>query len=426
MFTHKRYFEYIIKYGMVLLLVLMPVNIIADQVFNWDDCLKEAKSNHPDLLSARDKVDQARAGKAAARSNLLPQLSTSVSAKTSESSGSDQSETYAYSVSGEQLLFDGFKTRHKVNKADQTLKASEFDYQVTSSNIRLRLRRAFVLLLRAQELVGLTESIALRRRQNVELIQLRYKAGREHRGSLLTEEANLAQADFEAVQAKRNLDLAQHRLNKELGRPQIIPLKVAGALEVVNLDRGKKDFEVLAKSTPFLQELTAKKEAARLGLETAKADFFPRIYAATSIGRSDSVWPAETETWSAKVSVSFPIFEGAGRLAEVSRSRAALSQAKAVQNSGRDTVMFTLAETWVDFEDAVDKILVQNKFLEAAGERARITQAQYSTGLISFDDWIIIENDLVKTKKSFLDTQANALLAEADWFQAKGGTLDDK
>jgi hypothetical protein len=45
-------------------------------------------------------------------------------------------------------------------------------------------------------------------------------------------------------------------------------------------------------------------------------------------------------------------------------------------------------------------------------------------GLIQFDDWTIIEDGLVRAKKTFLDTQANAVLAEANWAQAKGETLE--
>jgi outer membrane protein TolC len=84
----------------------------------------------------------------------------------------------------------------------------------------------------------------------------------------------------------------------------------------------------------------------------------------------------------------------------------------------------TLERTWKELQDVIDKVEVQQKFLEAAEERARITQAQYSTGLISFDNWTIIEDDLVNAKKSFLDVQANASVTEATWIQAKGGTLD--
>ena len=72
----------------------------------------------------------------------------------------------------------------------------------------------------------------------------------------------------------------------------------------------------------------------------------------------------------------------------------------------------------------MDKVQVQKKFLEAAEERANIAQAQYSSGLILFDNWIIIEDNLVQVRKSFLDTQADALVTEANWIQAKGGMLD--
>jgi len=44
---------------------------------------------------------------------------------------------------------------------------------------------------------------------------------------------------------------------------------------------------------------------------------------------------------------------------------------------------------------------------------------------VSFDTWIIIEDDLVKAKKSFLNVQAEALVADAYWVQAKGGTLEN-
>ena len=64
------------------------------------------------------------------------------------------------------------------------------------------------------------------------------------------------------------------------------------------------------------------------------------------------------------------------------------------------------------------------KSLQAAEERAKIAQTQYSTGFISFDNWIIIENDLVNAKKTYLESQASALSAEAKWVQAKGETLE--
>jgi TolC family type I secretion outer membrane protein len=405
----------------------------AEEILTWEDCVREAGKNHPDLISSAEKLKQAQADKAITKSALFPQISSELNKKrtgtTTESATtgatiSSTGDTYSYGVTGKQLLFDGFKTSNDVEAASETIRASQYDYAVTSSNVRLSLKTAFTGLLRAQELISITKDIASRRKQNLELVKLRYEAGREHKGSLLTAEADLAQAELEVTQARRNVALAQRQLIKELGREKFAPIKVAGAFEITEIDRRESDFGYLADNTPFLKELIAKKEAARFGLKSAKADFFPQVYLSGSLGKSASYWPPDGKQWSAGVSLSFPIFEGGSRIAKVSKAKAELNQAQADERSGRDSVLFILEKAWIEFQDAIDKISVQRKYLEATEQRAKIANAQYSTGLISFNDWVIIEDNLVAIKKSFLDFRANMLVAEANWIQAKGGILE--
>jgi len=396
----------------------------AEDILTWEDCVKEARQNHPDLISAEEKLNQAKATKAIAKSSALPQISTSLSGKSTKAASGATADTYAYSIAGQQLLFDGFQTAHNIASAAEDVRSAQYNYDVTASNVRLSLRTAFVKLLKAQSLLDISENIAKRREQNVELVELRYEAGREHKGSLMTAQANLAQAEYEVSQGLRDIDLAQRRIIKELGRGKFAPVKMQGDFEIRYLNRKRPDFEQLAKSNPFLLELIAKKEATRFDLKSASADFFPEVYANASAGKSDSHWPPGNDAWSAGVSLSLPVFEGGSRMAGVSKAQAALNQAREDERSGRDGVILALEEAWKEWQDAIDKVEVQQKFLGAAEERAKITQAQYSTGLISFDNWTIIEDDLVRARKSFLDTQADALVAEAAWIQAKGGTLD--
>ena len=396
----------------------------AEEVLAWEDCVREAEKNHPDLISAGEKLKQAKANKAITRSSLLPRISSDVSERTSKTNSKDKTDTYSYGITGRQLLFDGFKTSYDVAAASENIKSAQYNFEVTSANVRLRLKTAFTELLRAQELLYITEDIAKRRKQNAELVNLRYEAGREHKGSLLTAQADLAQALFEIEQARRNISLAQRRLSKELGREKLVPIKAEGDFKITDSNREKPDYERIADSTPFLQELMARKEAVRFGLKSSRANFFPELYANASAGRSASNWPPDEDEWSAGLNLSFPLFEGGKRIAEVSRARALFNQVGADERSGRDGVILTIENAWVNLQDATDNVGVQRKFFEAAEERARISRVQYSTGLISFDSWIIIEDGLVKTKKSFLNAQANALIAEAQWIQANGGTLE--
>src|SRR4030042_6680403 len=67
------------KYANALLISLFLSAVLLDSVsaeetLLWKDCVKEAKANHPDLLSAMEKIKQARASKEITRSAYLPQL----------------------------------------------------------------------------------------------------------------------------------------------------------------------------------------------------------------------------------------------------------------------------------------------------------------------------------------------------------------
>ncbi len=411
-----------------VLISMFPLYARAEEALTWQACVAEAAKNHPDLISAKESVKQSEAQKKISASRLLPQVDATLGASTSTSisrkAGSETSDSYSYGVSGSQLLFDGNKTVNQVKAAGEGVKAASYNYNFTSSEVRFRLRSAFISLLRAQELLTITQEIYNIRRGNLELITLRYQSGMEHEGALLTAQANLAQASFEISQANRGLEVARRQLIKEMGRKAFAPIKVSGDFALVNTVKEKPDFDAIVNANPSLLSLAAKINQANFSLRSAYDNFFPSLSAQSGAGRSDTHWPPKNDQWDVGLSLSLPIFEGGLRFAQVSQAGSVLDQAKANERSGRDALVVALEGAWAGLQDAEEALDVQQKFLDAAQMRARIAEAQYSTGFISYDNWTIIEDDLVRNKKTFLDTRANALLAEANWIQAKGETLE--
>ncbi len=409
----------------IILFFAIAVYADGEQVVSWQDCVKSAVSNNPRLVSAKEEVGQSEADKKIVQSTGMPRITADLAGSTSERAGSDaQTEFYSLGISGRQLLFDGAKTSKTVKESEENIKASVYSYTVVSSDVRLDLRTAFVELMHTQELILLTENIALRRRQNFKLVNLRYEAGREHKGSLLTSEADLARAEFEVAQAKRAIPVKQRQLYKELGVDKIGPLRVKKEFSIQGDYSARPDIDYIADTTPFLNELMARKEAARYNLQSAKADFYPKVYLNGSIGTASSDFPPDQGEWSAGLSLSLPIFEGGSRIAEVSGAESRLQKAEADERSGKYSVLVSLENAWKDLRDSITNVSVQKKFQDAAEERARIASAQYESGLTSFDDWIIIENSLVIARKTHLRARADMLLAEANWIQAIGGTLE--
>lgn len=404
----------------------------------WDNCVKEAAKNHPDLISAQQSIKSSQADKTISASGLFPQISTDLNASRSKSSGSSSSgsstktsggssavNNYNYGVTGNQLIFDGFQTINKVNAAAENINAARQSYNFTSSQVRLRLRTAFVNLLKAQESLNIREDIFQRRKQNFELVTLKYEGGMENKGSLLTEQANLRQARYDITTAKRGIELSQRQITKELGRARLVPMIAKGEFTVNDTEREKPDFAAIAANHPTLRQLIAQKNAAAFNVKTAKGEFLPSITAQGNANKNDTVWPPKGDEWSIGAAISFPIFEGGKRFADVSKANALLAKAEADERSSRDGITETLTDTWTSLQNDLDNVDVQYQFLTASEERAKIAEAQYSIGFVSFNDWIIIENNLVSAKNSYLNAQAQALIAEANWIQAKGETLEN-
>ena len=428
---------------LIFLLLLFSGEARAEDTLVWQECVKEAKKNHPDLISALEKVSQAKASKEITRSAYLPQLgfdaseittkrpsfgasgsSVDLVSSSSNSAGNGRNTTYQFEVTAQQLLFDGFKTSYDLSTAERNITAAKYFYDVTSSNVRVRLRTAYVQLLSAQEYLKITQEIEARRRQNLEMVRLRYEGGSEHKGSLMTSEADLVQASYNVAQAVRNIYLYQRQLTKELGWSKFIPISATGDFGIKDGARMLPNFENIAETNPLLRQLIAQKEAAKFGVRSAYAQYYPQIFANGSMGNTNTTWPPDKNQYSIGTSITFPIFNGGETYANVNKAKGAFGQAQADERSGRDGVIFTLANTWTQLQDAIDNVGVQKTALDAAQERAKIADAEYSIGLMIYDNWIIIENNLVAAEMTYINAETAALVAEANWVQAEGGTLD--
>ncbi len=393
-------------------------------VLDWGDCVREAAKNNPELASSLELINQRKAQKRIATSPMLPQISAEASAgKTNTFSGGNERNNNTYSAKGEQLLFDGFKTYNDFKSAEQDVSASEHSHTEVSSEVRYNLRKAFAELLKAQALIPITQGIITRRKQNLDMIQLRYESGREHQGALLLAEADLAQAQYDNRKSKRDISVAQYALRKELGWNKDVPIKVKGDFALQRPLKGRPDFGTIVDNHPAVKRFGAEKSAAEYGFKSAKSEFFPTFNLTAEAGKIRSGGFSSENGWSLGVGASMPILEGGRRIANTSRARARLKEAESSRLSEYDRVLTNLESAWQKLKDAVEYYEVQKKYLMANEVRAKIARAQYANGLLIFDNWIIIEDNYVRSQQAYVNAQADVMIAEAEWMRAKGEAL---
>ncbi|MFH1429446.1 MAG: TolC family protein [Candidatus Margulisiibacteriota bacterium] len=402
-------------FGILLVIAFTVTCNAAVQVLTWEDCVQEALQNNTDLITARESIKRADAGQVIARSGWYPQVDMSGSL--------DQDADYSLGLSASQLLYDGFNSEYSIEKARIDIEVADQNYQQSSITVRQKLRNAFIDVLKKQEQVRLSRTIDERRKNSLELVRLSYEAGREHIGSLLTSEAKYAQSELDARQAGQDLELSRRQLSDMLGRAVYTPLVVTGSIDISRAAGGASDETALAFENPALKVKQLQLESAELSLKSAEDEQYPQLSASLEASYRGTNTSEAAGDLSARAGFSLTLFDGGKNEAGITRAKSSLLEANIAQSKAITDTLYDFENAKNNLINAIDQARIQYQYLQATRERSRISEVQYSTGLITYDSWTIIEDDLVQREKSYLDALSSAATAEAGYLYVLGTPL---
>lgn len=383
----------------------------------WEDALSKTARGNSALQAARETAESAGHLVRAAYSGYFPQLTGAANGQNTSSGTSASMQ-----LQGTLNLFNGFDTRARVAQATSRREASAAELDATRAGVSFELKSAFASLAFAQRSLKLAQEISRRRGDNVRIVELRYEAGRENRGSLLFSRAQLAQAAYEELQAAQAIETAARALARVLGRDDgsaTEALRVQGSVPVRAPVPGP-NLEKLALETPDFRRSLSAEATALAASDIARAPFFPELNLTGSVSRVGSDWPPEGNRWALGIGVSMNLFSG-GKDYYGAKSAASLLGASAHEREDAvREVLARLKQAHAAFRLSAEKLKVDQAFADAAATRAEIARSKYNNGLISFEDWDTIEGDLISRQKAFLASERDRVTAEAGWEQAQG------
>ena len=394
----------------------------AGEVLTWEESLRRAAEVNPDLRAARDNLRAAEMDVRGAGSGFLPKLTGS--AAKSDTSGTTTSTTtstpdYSTALTASQNLFAGFRDQASVAQARANRAVAEANLRTARARLSFDLKSAFAALRSADDALVLSADILRRREQNLRLVELRYESGRENKGSLFLSQATLSQARFETLQAEQAQRVAQAQFARVLGRDNPQALRLAGEVPV-SAPPAQVDFVQAVQETPDQQRALAQVEAAKAGVDIASSTFWPSLDLSGTASRTGDDWVPDDRRNSVSLSLTVPIFSGGKDYYGVRSAGAKESAAEATREGLIRQLRAQLEQAYANYAQAVAKLGVDEAFLKAASARAEIARSKYSNGLMSFEDWDIIENDLINRQKAVLQSRRDRVTAEAAWEQALG------
>jgi NodT family efflux transporter outer membrane factor (OMF) lipoprotein len=401
------------------------------------ELVEEAVEGNFDLAAASARVDAAKARSTIAGADRIPQLDLQLSAQRNNTlleSGGDTIEitrnrfALEGGISWEADIWGRLSNRARAAVADAN--AASADYRAARLSLAAQVTRAWFSAIEANQQLRLSELVVDYFKQSLEVTESRYRRGIGSSLDVRLSRANVAGAEADLAQRRRELDAALRDLDTLLGRypkgKEALPEELPELLREVPAGLPS---ELLARRPDLIaarERLLASSERAR----EANKNMLPGLTLTGSAGSASDdfkdVLDFDSLVWSLFAGLTQPIFQG-GRLkaqrvlAGADNREAWALYAQTVLDAFREVETTLAAESlFAEQEAALSRAAKES--LDAAEQALD----QYGQGLIDIITLLESQRRAVTAESSRLLIARLRLTNRVNLYLALGGSFDNE
>jgi outer membrane protein TolC len=382
-----------------------------------EECLISARSCNPVILAAQEKVNELIADYNAAQSRFFPRISfSSYLARLDPdrlSAGSpDAQKLYKdeslYSLTGKQILFDGFKTYFSTKAADVGKAAQMKETGQVLQDVEFLVTEAFYRVLEADENIKVAKNALEQRRDFERLTNAFYNAGKVTRLDFFRARSQVFEAEQAVVEAKNAKQLAGLILAKTMGVDNPAPITISG--DVPKAFPSVSDFNTLwqqAKQTNSeIKRLDLDIKQSEMLIKTAKTDHFPEISLQGNIGKRHRDIGGTEDEYMAGVFLEIPFFEGGLTRAKIAKAESQNLQLIELKRNRIDQLRVYLMGARNSLENAMHGVDTARQMIEANTEGYNASFSLYQCGKAIGLDVLQAQVELTKSQFYYISNAA--------------------
>ncbi len=356
----------------------------------------------------RDSLTQAAATSLVEQAGLSP---TGQFLQPTGSSGSfsgtfSQRDVWTGSVSLLVPIYDFGRSEYPRQALEGRVEISRYDASRERQDVGFAVSQAYYRVLEAHKITGVVEeSIRVVERQ-LEVARDFLSQGLVAANEVLAVEVQLAERRQELIQAENNIQLAVATLNRLMGEDVTRPTTLVDVLEVEPWRGRFTDVLMLAISTrPDLASLRRQIEVARDEYRATRGEgTAPRIFGFADYNWSSDEFLLNNEWLSGGIAVQVPIFDGGLTIARLQRQRKEIAETIDRHDERVDDIVLDIKQSYLNVNEATERIPVARKSVELAEENMRIVRDQYSEGLLTSADVLIEEDRLSRSRSNYFQS----------------------
>lgn len=403
--------------------LVFATSLMADTPLTWGILTQLSHRSNPDIQRANSAVYIASQNYSAIQSDAAPHLTATIGMSQDLYNGAGSSHSQGLTLS--QSLYPILAERPELDSALSEVVKAKANRTETLATVRQELANAYIALWAADNMVVLAKKITERRRKNLELVSARFNGGREHAGSKEWAKAQYENAKKEERQANRLAQVNRHIL-------QVLVSANISTIAPISLDPKfstlppTPNFQSLIQSNPKVVAALATLQGAKAAQHATTLGHIPSLAGTISSSQSGPLSgnASPDNGLNLRLQLSIPLFNGGRYAIEDTIAQATIESSQSALNAVYYSVENALLQAWMDVQNAHEDLETQQFFNDAAQTRSEISTAQYSSGLLSYESWDIIETDVINQLRQVLERQKSLATAIAKWDRQYGKELE--
>jgi outer membrane protein len=387
-----------------LLLVRFIESHEADMsALSMEECVALATENNHTLAMARSKTRRAVANKREVLSEMLPHVAiegvwdTNNRAMTGElSQFQDFRSKTAIGMKSYLGLWDFGSAWKRLRASRMRVRASHLDRDYTQLVVEEQVKTAYLHVLDKEKQAHVIRSSIHLLHKEVEISKDKHKQGLAKRTDVLTLQVRLAEEEKRLLKAQQEAASERMTLNHLIG----LPLMEVFALKDVHEKNCVPKFkEVLHYGLHHRADLLAmRKQIAALHQDRT----------ATSLGRAPKFfvfangdYASDRSVISAGLGMTIPLYEGGKKRAQMDQLSAEIENLRAAVEDLKDNITIEIRNTFLQFDEIQKSLEIDKQAIKLAEENLHDTTELYRHGVLSVQDLLTSESQLVRTKMNY-------------------------
>jgi len=281
----------------------------------------------------------------------------------------------------------------------------------------LAAKRAFFDALRTSELVRVAEARVQRAQEGLEAAERRLSVGSATRSDVLRAQLELTNARQALSEARNQERTARYELGRTVGADGPVAARDAGELGPEPLALTREELVALVvESSPAVRSAEAAVRASDAEVRVARTQYVPTVRASAGWDwfNQEAQLADGRKSWSMRLSLSYPIFNGFSREDALSRASVQSRVNRIALEDARRGARTELERVLAALTAAEERIALAEEAVKVAQEDLRVQEERYRLGAVTILERITSQENLVQAETDLVGARFDYQLARAE------------